>query len=85
VTLTNAGSADLTIASIRIGGANQGDFAIATKTCPVGVEATLPKGASCTVDVTFTPTARHVRSGILSIADNAAGSPHSVALTGDGL
>jgi hypothetical protein len=80
VTLTNTGTAVLTIASIAIAGANPGDFAIAAKTCG----ATLAPAASCTVDVAFTPTARHARSGILSIADNAAGSPHSVALTGDG-
>jgi hypothetical protein len=81
VTLTNAGTAVLTITSITIGGANPGDFAIAARTCG----ATLAPAASCTIDVTFRPTARHARSGILSIADNAAGSPHVVALTGTGL
>jgi chitodextrinase len=81
VTLTNAGSAVLTMASIAISGANPGDFAIAAKTCG----ATLAPAASCTVDVTFTPTARKTRSGTLAIADNAAGSPQSVALTGTGL
>jgi secreted trypsin-like serine protease len=81
VTLTNAGSADLTIASITIAGTNPGDFAIAANSCG----ATLAHGASCTVDVTFRPTARKTRSGTLVITDNAAGSPHVVALTGNGL
>src|SRR3989440_5465096 len=81
VTLTNTGTAVLTITSTAIGGANPGDFAIAAKTCG----ATVAPAASCTVDVTFTPQARGARSGTLSIADNAAGSPHSVALTGTGL
>jgi chitodextrinase len=81
VTLTNSGTTVLTITSIAIGGANPGDFSITAKTCG----ATLAPAASCTVDVTFRPTARKTRSGILSVADNAAGSPHVVALTGTGL
>jgi hypothetical protein len=64
-----------------IGSANPG-FAIASKTCG----ATSPPAASCAVDVTFRPpTARKTRSGTLAIADNAAGSPQTVALTGLGL
>jgi hypothetical protein len=81
VTLTNTGTAVLTIASIAIAGANPGDFAIAATTCG----ATLAPAASCTVDVTFTPTARNTRTGTLAITDNTAGSPDSVALTGIGL
>jgi hypothetical protein len=81
VTLTNSGTAVLTIASIAIAGANPGDFAIAVRTCG----GTLAPAASCTVDVTFRPTARKTRSATLAIADNAAGSPHSVALTGTGV
>jgi chitodextrinase len=81
VTLTNSGTAVLTIASIAIGGANPTDFVIAAKTCG----ATLAPAASCTVNVAFRPTARNARSGTLSITDNAAGSPQSVALTGTGL
>jgi hypothetical protein len=80
-TLTNTGTAVLTIASITIAGTNPGDFAIAATTCG----ATLAPAASCTVDVTFSPTARHTRSGTLAITNDAAGSPQSVALTGNGL
>jgi hypothetical protein len=81
VTVTNTGTAVLTITSIAIGGANPGDFAVAAKTCG----ATLAPAASCTVDVTFTPQARGARSGTLAIADNAAGSPQTAALTGTGV
>jgi hypothetical protein len=81
VTLTNTGTAVLTIARIAIAGANPGDFAIAATTCG----ATLAPATSCTVDVTFTPTKRHTRSGTLAITDNTAGSPDSAALTGIGL
>jgi hypothetical protein len=80
VTLTNTGTAILTIASMAIGGADPGDFAIAARTCG----ASLATAASCTVDVTFRPTVRATRSGTLAVTDNAAGSPHVVALTGTG-
>jgi hypothetical protein len=75
VTLSNTGSAALTISSI---GAS-GDFA-QSNTCGASVAA----GASCTVQVTFTPTAIGQRAGTLTIADNAAPSPQSVSLSGIG-
>src|SRR5207302_223066 len=82
VTLTNTGAAPLTINSF----AASGDFA-ATSTganaCPMS-PATLAAGANCTIDVTFTPTASGARTGTLSLGDNAAGSPQTVALSGNG-
>jgi chitodextrinase len=79
VTLTNAGSAPLAIASIGITGANAAEFA-QTGTCG----ATLIAGAACTISVTFTPAAEGVRSADLVIQDDAAGSPHRVPLSGSG-
>ena len=38
----------------------------------------------CTFTVTFKPTATGTRSGTVQITDNAAGSPHSVSLSGTG-
>src|SRR5205085_1714270 len=82
VTLTNTGAAALTINSF----AASGDFA-ATSTgasaCPMS-PATLAAGGNCTINVTFTPTALGARTGTLSLADNAAGSPQTVALSGNG-
>jgi len=75
VTLTNYGTAALTITGISAGG----DFA-QTNNCGTGL-ATL---ASCTVNVTFTPTQSGTRTGALSFTDNAPGSPQTVALTGVG-
>src|SRR5207253_3145131 len=67
VTLTNTGTAALTINSF----AASGDFA-ATSTgasaCPTR-PATLAAGANCTINVTFTPTASGARTGTLSLAD----------------
>jgi hypothetical protein len=82
VTLTNSGTAALTISSISVTGTNSGDFA-ETNTCPAST-ATLAIGAKCTINVTFTPTATGNRTASVSTTDNAPGSPQSVALTGTG-
>ena len=76
VTLTNNGDALLTITSID----TSGDYGETHPTCG----ATLAAGASCTVDVTFTPTATGPRAGALTITDDAPGSPHTLALSGTG-
>ncbi|HKW33377.1 MAG TPA: choice-of-anchor D domain-containing protein, partial [Candidatus Acidoferrum sp.] len=82
VTLTNSGTAPLTISSIAISGTNSGDFS-QTNTCPAS-SATLAVNANCTISVTFTPSVTGSRTGSLTITDNASGSPHSVSLTGMG-
>jgi hypothetical protein len=76
VTLTNAGDAALAITSIEI----TGDFA-QTNTCGSAVAA----GANCTIDITFTPTVAGVRTGTITITDDAAGSPRVVPLGGIGV
>lgn len=76
VTLTNSGSATLTITSI----ATTGDFA-QTNTCGSSIAA----NASCTVNVTFTPTTTGTRTGTLNFTDNASSSPQRVNLTGTGV
>ncbi|MGZ3630495.1 MAG: choice-of-anchor D domain-containing protein [Ktedonobacteraceae bacterium] len=82
VTLTNSGNATLTIHSIGLSGPNSGDFH-QHNTCPSG-SSTLAVGASCFINVTFTPKAEGNLSASLAITDNASGSPHSVALSGSG-
>ena len=42
-------------------------------------------GANCAINVVFTPGANGSRSAKLLVADNAAGSPQSVALSGAGI
>ncbi|WP_176441874.1 choice-of-anchor D domain-containing protein [Granulicella rosea] len=80
VTLTNSGNAALTITGITLGGANPADFA-ETTTCGTSLAA----GASCTISATFSPAAASTYTGTITIADNAAGSPQTIALTGSGL
>lgn len=77
VKLTNTGTATLNISSITA----SGDFAISNNTCG----ATVSVGASCSVSVTFTPTTKGTRNGTLTFADDASGSPQTVALVGTGM
>jgi hypothetical protein len=77
VTLTNTGAASISIASIALGGTNPGDF-LQSNTCGTSIAA----GGSCTISVEFQPTQTGTRSSSLMIADNASGSPQSVALSG---
>lgn len=73
VTLSNAGTAPLAISSII----TEGDFA-QSNACP----SSLAPSASCSISVTFSPVAPGTRSGFLKVFDDAAGSPHFIALTG---
>src|ERR1022692_4730608 len=58
-----------------------GDFAVAGNTCGSSIGAL----ASCTVGVTFKPSATGGREGILAFSDSAARRPQTVTLTGIGL
>jgi hypothetical protein len=47
--------------------------------------STLAVGASCTVTVTFRPTASGARAGSVAVTSNANNSPTSISLTGNGI
>src|SRR2546430_2557792 len=51
--------------------------------CPTS-PATLAGSGNCTINVTFTPAASGARTGTLSVADNAGGSPQIITLSGNG-
>ncbi len=76
VTVTNTGGANLVITSITI----SGDFSFTGCATPL----TLVPGGSCTLSVKFFPTATGARTGSIAITSNAAGSAHSVMLSGNG-
>jgi hypothetical protein len=81
VTVTNTGNATLNVSALALTGANAGDFALASNTCTgVAVAA----NATCTVAITFTPSATGMRQAKLQITDNAPASPQSFALNGTG-
>lgn len=77
VTLTNVGSAPLSISSISI----SSDFS-ETNTCGSSLAA---GGGQCTVSITFTPSQIAAETGTLTVTDSAAGSPQTVALSGTGV
>ena len=79
VTLNNTGNAALTLTSIALTGSNPGDFA-QTNNCGSSVAA----GASCSINVTFKPTASGTRTAAVTVTDNATGSPQSTSLSGSG-
>ncbi|MGH9450267.1 MAG: beta strand repeat-containing protein [Terriglobia bacterium] len=79
VTLTNVGSEALAISGV----AASSSFAVQSNTCGATLAA---GGAQCTVGVQFTPSTTAsttaAMTGTLTITDNAAGSPQTVALSG---
>ncbi len=77
VTLTNTGTIPLVFNSV----ATSGEFAVSASTCG----ATLGVGLKCKIRVVFTPTQLGPLTGTLTISDNAANSPQTVALSGSGV
>jgi len=76
VTVTNVSNHSVTFASIT----SSGDYS-QSNTCP----KTLPAGQSCTIAITFTPTAIGTRTGAVTLKDNSPGSPaQTISLTGTG-
>ena len=76
VTVQNTGTVALSISSI---GAS-GNFA-ESNTCG----SSLAPGASCTVNVTFSPASTGTLTGTLTITDNASPQTQTVALSGTGV
>lgn len=76
-TVTNTGTATLTIAQIA---ANGSGFSISGLNTP----ATLAAGQSTTFSALFAPTAAGSLSGSVVISSNAPNSPNAVALSGTG-
>ncbi len=77
VTLTNTGTLPVTFSGASIGGTNAASFG-QTNTCG----ASLAAGASCDINVTFTPITPGQPMATLNISDSAIGSPQVVYLAG---
>src|SRR5206468_3376726 len=71
VTVTNSGTATLSVTSITVS-ANFGEM----HDCGPMLAA----GTSCTINVTFAPAAAASLNGMVTVADNATGSPQTVIL-----
>lgn len=86
VFITNTGNATLTFTGSAFTFMGDSDFAVSTivaSTCANSMS--LDGGASCKLALDFTPAMTGSRSATLSINDNAAGSPQTVALSGTGI
>ena len=82
VTLRNLGSDLLSVSSASIDPASPGaaDFAVTGNTCA----AALPRDGTCTVGVSFKPTATGKRAATLSVTHNLLRSPLQIPLAGFG-
>lgn len=80
VTLTNTGTGALSNLSITETGANASAFPFKNN-----CGSSLAAGAYCTVYGYFTPTALGPMTATIAIADNAAGSPQLITLSGMGV
>lgn len=79
VTLTNTSKTAMTVRGIAVTGANMKDFS-ETNTCGTSVGS----GASCSINVTFTPTTFGARKASVTITDSGGASPQIISLTGTG-
>jgi hypothetical protein len=79
VTMTNKGTAALTLSGITLSGANAPGFT-QTNNCP----SALAVNASCQINVTSVPQVAGSQTASLNVSDNAPDSPQTVALTGIG-
>ena len=82
VTLKNSGASALQLSALTL---SSSEFALTASGGTCTATTSLAVSASCTIALTFTPTAASIRSGTLSIAHNAAGSPSTVSLAGTGV
>jgi hypothetical protein len=78
-TLTNRGTSAINIRSIVISGAQSADFH-QTNTCG----ASLAADATCSVSITFSPSASGARAASLQIVDDAYNTPQTATLSGTG-
>lgn len=82
VTVKNTGAAPLTFGGTAIGitGTVPSDFS-QTNTCN---GTSVAVGLTCTITVSFTPSTLEDQTGTVTLADNAANTPQSVPITGNG-
>jgi hypothetical protein len=77
VTLTNAGNSNITISKVSVAGARY-------STSGVSAGLILAPGQSATLDATLSPLAAGSLPGSVTVASNAANSPATISLSGDG-
>ncbi len=78
-TMTNTGNVPFPLSSVATTGANTGDFS-ETNNCPTP----LAVGASCHINVVFTPTAAGTRTASVVVSATGGGT-YTVPLSGTGV
>jgi ASPM-SPD-2-Hydin domain-containing protein/List-Bact-rpt repeat protein/centrosomal CEP192-like protein len=76
LTVYSPNQSSFNVSGISVAGQNSSDFALSNDNCTSG--ATI----SCTVDVTYTPQASGLRSGVVTVADDDGCSPHQQSVVG---
>jgi len=79
VTLTNSGTVGLVLAATAV---SASDFAVTANACAAGLN--VAPSASCTLTISFLPTAVGVRSGSVTISHNASPATSTISLSGTG-
>ena len=79
VTFKNVGTLPATFSSSMISGANAADFSKNDQCTP---PVTLQPSNSCTISITYSPSAVGTSQATLTVIDDAVGSPQIIGLTG---
>jgi hypothetical protein len=82
INIVNGGMAPLVIGSAAVGGSHAADFIITSDSC---TGRSVEPAMSCALQVAFQPTAAGQRVATIRVTSNAAGSPHTAAVSGAGL
>jgi hypothetical protein len=80
ISITNVGSAPVTISSVATTGHEATEFVIQSSTCPQVLSA----AASCALQVAFAPTVEGKATAAVTVTDDDPASPQRVVLLGDG-
>ncbi|HEX4002776.1 MAG TPA: choice-of-anchor D domain-containing protein [Candidatus Acidoferrales bacterium] len=80
--LTNTGEATLNITSVTIAGSGTGDFVVLDESSCTSRPVIV--GSSCSFGVQFTPSIAGYETAVVSVVDNAPGSPQEFELLGVG-
>jgi hypothetical protein len=84
ITLTNNGNQSVAIKSVDVTGPQARNFVTPLTGSCVGAAVQVPATQSCTINVTFTPVDSGSITATVSVADDGAGSPQTVTLSGTG-
>lgn len=89
ITVRNTGTAALNVSAVTRTGAAAADYVVTTATATPCVGGPIVPGASCTIQVRFSPTAIGLRSAAITLTHNPAGASQatssSVPVSGTGL